>query len=191
LLYEICDPWMILFERSPVLDPQTRLPPRVKTPKADWFAPHRAAEAEPENDWLVTIYERHFVGVIYSAKEPPTIFGDVRAGGASFVAWWPPHHRAKRMGRVIDTFLRGPHPINLAFVDEWENPTKWGKDLKALGYRFETHNQDHDPLCTAAEASVRGPLFTTTINVTLAIRKALRRYLGIEPAEPLWESESK
>ena len=26
------------------------------------------------------------------------------------------------------------------------------------------------------------PFSTTTINVTLAIRKALRRYLGIEPA---------
>ena len=28
----------------------------------------------------------------------------------------------------------------------------------------------------------RSPLFKTTINLTLAIRKALRRYLGIEPA---------
>jgi hypothetical protein len=38
-----------------------------------------------------------------------------------------------------------------------------------------------DPLCIAAEAALRSPVFKTTINPTLAIRKALRRYLGIEP----------
>ena len=44
------------------------------------------------------------------------------------------------------------------------------------------HDGDDDPLSDAAEAAARSPLFTTTINVTLAVRKALRRYLGIEPA---------
>lgn len=185
LLYDICDPWMILFQRSPDLDPEARLPPRVKKPKADWFSPHRPAEAEPESDWSVTIYERRFVGVIYSAKEPPTIFGDLREGGANFVAWWPFRRRANRMGRVIEAFLHERAPATAAFVAEWENPTKWPKELKSLGYRFEKHNEDHDPLCIDAEASIRSPTYMTTVNVTLAIRKAMRRYLGIEPANPL------
>ena len=185
LLYDICDPWMILFQRSPDLDPEARLPPRVKRPKADWFSPDRPAEAEPESDWLVTIYERRFVGFIYGAKELPTIFGDLREGDASFVAWWPLRRRANRMGRVIDAFLQERARATAAFVEEWENPTKWPKELKSLGYRFEKHNEDHDPLCISAEASIRSPTYTTTVNVTLAIRKALRRYLGIEPAEPL------
>ena len=183
-LYEICDPCAILLQRSADLNPGTGLPPRVKKPKADWFNPDAPAKADPKSDWLVTIYDGRFVGVIYGAKHPPTIFGDLRQDGASFVAWWPYRQRAHRLGRVIDAFLRQGPPAtsNLAFVTEWENPTKWANELKSLGYRFEKHNEDHDALCIAAEASIRSPLFTTTINVTLAIRKALRRYLGIEPA---------
>jgi hypothetical protein len=184
-LYEICDPWMFLFQRSPDLDPQARLPPRVKRPKADWFNPNGSAEADPKSDWLVKIYDGRFVGVIYGAKHPPTIFGDLRQDGASFVAWWPYRRRGYGLGRVMDAFLRQGPPMssNLVFVTEWENPTKWANELKSLGYRFEKHNEDHDPLCIAAEASIRSPVFTATINVTLAIRKALRRYLGIESAE--------
>jgi hypothetical protein len=182
LLYGICDPWTILFQRSADLELKTGLPRPVKRPKADGFA-----EADPKSDWLLKIYERRFVGVIYSAKQPPTIFGDLREGGASFVAWWPFRQRASRLGRVMEAFLQGPPPANLTFVAEWENPTKWPKELKSLGYRFEKHNDHHDPLCIAAEASTRSPLFTTTINVTLAIRRALRRYLGIEPTAPSLE----
>jgi hypothetical protein len=89
------------------------------------------------------------------------------------------------MGHVIESFLQERAPATAAFVAEWENPTKWPKELKSLGYRFEKHNEDHDPLCINAEASIRSPTYTTTVNVTLVIRKALRRCLGIEPAEPL------
>ncbi len=185
LLYEICDPWMILFQRSPDLDPEARLPPPVKKPKADWFSPDKFAEADPKSDWLLKIYERRFVGVIYSAKQPPTIFGDLREGGASFVAWWPFRRRTNGMGRVIEAFLQELPPTTVDAIAARENPTKWPKELKSLGYRFEKHKEDHDPLCIDAEASIRSPTYMTTVNVTLAIRKALRRYLGIEPAEPL------
>ena len=87
---------------------------------------------------MLTIYERRFVGVIYGARHAPTIFGDLRQDGASFVAWWPYRQRAYRLGRVIDAFLRQGPPITstLAFVTEWENPTKWAKELKSLGYRL-------------------------------------------------------
>jgi len=185
MLYEICDPWMILFQRSPDLDPQARLPKRVEKPRANWFAPQRPAEADPESDWFVGVYERRFVGVTYSANQKPTIFGDLREDGASFVAWWPFRRRDSELGRVIEAFLSERPSTLVAFVTEWENPTKWPKELKSFGYRFEKHNEDHDPLCIDAEASVRSSTHMTTVNATLAIRKTLRRYLGIEPAKPL------
>jgi hypothetical protein len=50
--------------------------------------------------------------------------------------------------------------------------------------RQRYHGTDGDPLGIAAEATARGPVFKTTVNVTLAVRKASRRYLGIEPIVP-------
>jgi hypothetical protein len=98
---------------------------------------------------------------------------------------------APRMGRVVEKFLGERSPRFLKAVSDWEDPTRWSKTLKNLGYRFEKHNEERDPLCLAAEASIRSPLLTTSVNVTLAIRKALRRYLNIEtPASPSI-SESK
>ena len=67
-------------------------------------------------------------------------------------------------------------------------PTDWNREF--LNYRYENHEAEDDPLRVTAEATARSPLFKSTINVTLAIRKALRRYLGIEPAVSGYEVES-
>jgi hypothetical protein len=190
VLYEICDPAAILLQRAAELDPQTGLPPRLPKPRADWFDPERPAKAEPESDWWVQIFEGRFVGAVHDAKEPPTIFGDLRQDGANFVAWVPVRRRGQRLGRVIDEFVQVLPPTFLDFVADWENPTQWAKELKPLGFTYENHNTDDDPLCRAAEASTGSPLFTTTINITLAIRQALRRYLGIEPVAPRAEPGS-
>jgi hypothetical protein len=66
----------------------------------------------------------------------------------------------------------------------WLNPYSWSDRLDPgfLDYRHEDHSADDDPVYIAAEASVRSSVFKISVNVTLAIRKALRRYLGIEPA---------
>ena len=73
-------------------------------------------------------------------------------------------------------------------IADREDPSKWTKEsikqLHRLGYQFEHHKAKNDPLSIAAAAAVRSPVLKTTINLTLAIRKALRRYLGIEPALP-------
>ena len=68
-------------------------------------------------------------------------------------------------------------------VAAWEDPARWSRELNLLGYSYEEHASEDDPLRAAAEAVVSSPLFKATINVSLAIRKALRRYLGIEPVE--------
>jgi hypothetical protein len=150
--------------------------------------PIKPAKAEAEVDWLIEIVDRRFVGVRYDVgKDAVTIFGDLREQATRFVAWLPFPRRDQFAGDAIERMaqeLRGNRLIK--FVAEWEDPSKWPKksikELHRFGYQFEHHEGTADPLCMAAEAAVRSPVFKTTINPTLAIRKALRRYLGIEPA---------
>jgi hypothetical protein len=190
ILYEICDPCRILLERSADVDPLTGLPPRVERPRVSWFDPDKPAVFDPNADWLVEIYEARFVGVKYSVKGAPTIFGDLREAGTSFVAWFPNDARAQFSGGIIAELAQERLPTGARLIDAvvaWEDPGPWTNELRLLGYKFEQHDTDRDPLHQAAEATARSPVFKTTINVSLAIRKALRRYLGIEPAMSSYE----
>jgi len=182
LLYEVCDPSAVLLRRSAVVDPKTGLPPRVECPKLDWFDLDRPAQAEPD-DWLVEIYDGRFVGVLYGAKDQPTFFGDLREQGARFVAWFPFRHPALQLDRVIE-FAQELNPGAVEATRSWEDPTQWIKELQVLAYHYEQHSDDADPLQIAAEASIRNALFKTTVNISLAVRKSLRCYLGIEPSAP-------
>jgi hypothetical protein len=182
LLFSICDPCTILLPRSANVEPEPGLPPQIEQPKADWFDPDKPAKANSETDWLIEIYERRFVGFIYSAKEEPWIFGDLRNEGTSFVAWFPFRRRGQFMGSAIAELTKELLPNRFVdFVAQWEDPQQVTKELGLLDYKYERHDADHDPLCLTAEATARSPLFKTTVNVTLTITKALRRYLGIEP----------
>jgi len=183
LLYAIWDPSTILLQVWRDVDPDTRLPPRIEQPKADWFDPDKPAKADPENDWLIEIYEGRFVGIIYSAEHEPSIYGDLRNEGTRFVSWFP-FHRQTQVSRATEEIAQRLLPNKTGdFVPKWEDPVTWSDRLDPdfLDYKYEDHDSDDDPLVIAAEAIARGPLFKTTVNVTLAIRKALRRYLGIEP----------
>src|SRR5665811_48475 len=96
LLFAIWDPCTILLQAGADVDPDTGLPPRVEQPKADWFDPDKPAEADPEDDWLIEIYEGRFVGIIYSAEhDEPSICGDLRNEGTRFVAWFPFHRQTQ------------------------------------------------------------------------------------------------
>ena len=190
VLYEICDPGRILLQSSADLDIQTGLPPRIERPKVDWFDPDKPADADPEKDWLVEFYEARFVGVKYGSQGDPTIFGDLRETGTSFVAWFPNDARTQFTGSIIAELAQERLPTGARLIDAvvaWEDPRPWTNELRLLGYKFEQHDTDRDPLHQAAEATARSPVFKTTINVSLAIRKALRRYLGIEPAMSSYE----
>jgi hypothetical protein len=190
LLYSVCDPCTILFERSADADATTGLPPRVQQPIVDWFDPGKSATANPATDWLIEIYNGRYVSVIYgcNAKNGPAIFGDLRQEGARFVAWLPYPRRGPFRGGAIAEIAHKLFPERFVdFVAEWEDPIKWPKELKALNYEFENHDSGSDPLCVAAQAALCSPLFRTTVNITLALRKALRRYLGIEPTAPVSE----
>jgi hypothetical protein len=190
LLFEVCDPITILFHDSAEIDPQTGLPPRIERPTVDWFDPLRPAKAEAEVDWLIEIFDGRFVGVRYDAGEDVVaIFGDLREQATQFAAWLPFPRRDQFAGGAIERIvqeLRGNGLIN--FVAAHEDPASWPKksikELHRFGYQFEQHEGKTDPLCIAAEAAVRSPVFKTAINPTLAIRKALRRFLDIEPALP-------
>jgi hypothetical protein len=187
LLFTVCDPVTILLERSADVTPNTPFP-RVDRPPVDWFDPKKPAKAEAA-DWTIGIHEGRFVAAIYGATNNRVIFGDLRNQGARFVAWYPSHDRAKITGTTIEELARAalPHHRFVDFVAEFEDPIKLTRLLDELGYKFEKREAD-DPLRMVAEDTVRSPLFTTTINLSLAIRKALRRYLGMEPAEPISET---
>ena len=185
LLYTVCDPLTILFQRRADGDTRTELRPRVQRPIVDWFDPDKPTTANPETDWLIEIYDGRYVAAIYNPvlKDEPTIFGDLRQDGARFVAWVPFARRNQITGGALGEMARellGPRFID--FVAEWSDPTKYRKELKSINYEYVKHDSDTDPLCIEAEVMARSPLFKTTINVTLALLRALRRYLSIEPA---------
>jgi hypothetical protein len=187
ILYEICDPCRILLENSTDVDPLTGLPPRVQRPRVSWFDPDKPAVFDPNADWLVEIYEFRFVAIKYSVNGAPTIFGDLREAGTSFIGWFPNDARAQFNGGIIAELAEERLPSGARLIDAvvaWENPRPWSKDLRLLGYKTEQHDKNDDRLRLAAEATARSPVLTTTINISLAIRKTLRRYLGIEPAGP-------
>jgi hypothetical protein len=190
LLYEVCDPIAILLQHSAQIDPKSGSASRLERPMADWFDPILPAKAEAEVDWLIEIFDGRFVGVRYDGgKDAITFFGDLREQATRFTAWLPYPRRDQFAGGAIERMaqqLRGDGLIR--FVAQWEDhskwPKKWIKELDRFGYQLEHHESKIDPLCMAAEAALRSPIFKTTINPTLGIRKALRRYLGIEPVLP-------
>jgi len=179
-LFEICDPRTILLQVSEDGDAVNGIPARVKQPALDWFDLDKPAKADPNTDWLVEIYDGRFVAAIYRAEDEPLIFGDLREEGTKFVAWFPLHRRPQFSGATEEIVKELLPDRFVDFVAQWENPLKWSRELDLIDYKVEKH-PDSDPLRIAAEAAVRSPVFKTSINISLALRKALRRYLRIDP----------
>jgi DNA-binding transcriptional MerR regulator len=153
-------------------DPINALPPRLEMPRFDWFDPDKPATADPENDWLLEVYDGRFVAQVFQRRRGTSIYGDLRKAGTEFVSWWP------FQAQLNDIFSN-----NGDAAPKWEGKRLLADriDPKFLDYRYENHVSDDDPLKRMAYAAAQRPIVTTTINVTLAIRLALRRYLGIEP----------
>ena len=184
-LFEICDPGNVSLRGATVSDTHRVLPLRLRKANANWFNPARPASVDPKTDWLVQIHDRRFVSVVYRPAEKPVVFGDLREEGTKFVAWVPHYAKSHFVRSVVAQLAMEWAPAGDRYPDvvsEWEEPTKWTKELRSLGYEYEKHPAD-DPLRRAAEATVRNPLSTTTVNVSFAIRRAIRRYLGIERIE--------
>jgi hypothetical protein len=183
VLYEIVDPIRALRRSAGGTDAQSGLPPPVDQPRMHWFDANELAQPDPHADWLVDIYDGSFVGVRYQVQDDPVIFGNLREERASFVAWLPLHPRAQFERSAVAQLAQERLPIPNRFADfvaDWEDPKKWSKELKQLGYEF-AELPATDPLRASANLSIQSPVIVTTINVSLAIRKALRRYLGLEP----------
>jgi len=186
LLYTVCDPLVILFQRSAENEPKTGLPPRIERPVVNWFDPRKPATADTATDWGIEIFENHFVGIRYDGSIDATIFGDLRQQATRFVAWLPFPRRDQFAGGVVERIAQTLVADGLVnWVAEYEDPSRWSKktikDLRRWGYQLEHHGQPADSLRGAAAAVIRSPVFKTTINISLAIRIALRRYLGMEP----------
>jgi hypothetical protein len=180
VLYVVCDPLTVLFEHTTSNDPATGLPPLRSHPLRDWFEPDCPAKREVA-DWLVEVFDARFVACIYgSAKTPvPVIFGDLRDDQTAFVAWHPLPERAQVIQRLVDEYPEWRNFMD--FVTGWENPEHFSSELKELGYRWETL-RPKARLRLVANKVAHGFISKTTINISLALRKALRRYLALEPA---------
>ena len=114
----------------------------------------------------------------YTTGGKSIIFGDLRDRGASFVGWYPCDAREEFLRSEIAKLSKERVPEGVAqadFVEAWEDPTPWSKDLARHGYRYERHDSNHDPLRLAAEAMAHDPLYKSTINVSL------RRQEGFTP----------
>jgi hypothetical protein len=189
-LYEICDPGRGMGTSG------TRtglgVPPRLRRARAEWFDPSTPAQVRSNDDWWIKVYDRRFVGITYCRNDQPIIFGDLRDGCARFVAWLPHHNKTQFLRSRIAKLAIAWAPSAERLPDvvaEWEKPIKFTRELRSLGYEFENHPAN-DALRTAAEATVCNPLSITTINISLAIRRAIRRYLSIEQIEPASKSDN-
>lgn len=98
----------------------------------------------------------------------------------SFVPSWPLRQRPQFSTATEEILKKLPYHRFVDFIAEWENPIKFSKELKLLGYKYEKHDANGDPLIVAGEAAVRSPVSKVTVNISLAIRKALRLYLGLD-----------
>src|SRR6516225_9703715 len=64
-LYERYDPINVLCDTRLSADPNSVLPPRLETPRFDWFDPDTPATADPENDQLLEICDGRFVALAF------------------------------------------------------------------------------------------------------------------------------
>lgn len=170
VLYELYDPIYVLCDTTASVD-RNELPPRLAAPKFDWFDADKPASGDPQNDWLLEIYDGRFVAVVFQHLSRVLIYGDLRIAGAAFVSWWP------FQAQIDPEFWSGAD-----VRPRWEGRRLADRiNPKFLDYKYERHDARKDPLMVKALAAARRPIFKTTINMTLAIQLALRRYLGLDP----------
>jgi hypothetical protein len=180
-LYDVIDPSVILLDGSSAFGADG-LPPSLPRPRTDWFERNRPLRSDADGDWWIEIHEYRFVAVKYGGKRSAIVFGDLRDAGTRFVAWIPSHRMDGFVGCGIERLAAELRPNAAQAYAAWEDPTRWSRELKALGYSHEERDK-HDALRAVAAAVIESPLFIMRVNVSLAIRKALRRYLGIDAAE--------
>jgi len=174
-LYRICDPINVLFDTSVNADQGRGLPPRLEAPRFDWFDAKKPAGSDPKWDWLLGIFDRRFVALVSQEAHLRLVFGDLRDDGADFVSWWP---FCAQLGQAFWTEGDGG--------SKWAGRRQWAEriDPKFRAYRYECHDREDDPLVHMGYAAAWRPIVETSINMSLVIRLALRRYLGLDRLLP-------
>ena len=139
VLFEICDPGNASPKGATDANTRRALPLRFRNPNARWFNPNQPAKAAAKTDWLVQIYDRRFVGVIYRVGEKPAVFGDLREEATRFVAWVPHDAKSHFVRSAVAQLAMEWAPAGERLPDvasEWEEPTKWFKELRSLWIRI-------------------------------------------------------
>ena len=137
-LFEICDPGNVSVRGAIVSDTHRVLPLRLRKANANWFNPARPASVDPKTDWLVQIHDRRFVSVVCRPAEKPVVFGDLREEGTKFVAWVPHYAKSQFVRSVVAQLGMKWAPAGDRYpnvVSEWEEPTKWTKELRSSQLR--------------------------------------------------------
>jgi hypothetical protein len=106
------------------------------------------------------------VVLVFEGRRGLLFYGDLRKAGTEFVPWRPRLCPDADVGRT------------------WKAQRLWAEciDRGVIKYGKERHDDDNEPLILLARTATQRPVFKTSINIGLALRLALRRYLGIEPA---------
>ena len=180
-IYRDCDPIPILFDPKRNADLKTQVPRRRKDPRVDWFDPNRPSKADPEYDCLIDIFDARFVGFRWR-NHNPWIYGELRDDGRQFVSWYPFHRQNFVHEQIFydDTAFKEFYETSLPKWD-FRAETADKIDLNFLDYSFENHSADDDSLRIAAQTVMQNPVVKTSINISLAVRTVLRRYLGMDP----------
>lgn len=165
LLYRTHDPISALCETAgPGQDRD--YPPRAV--RAKWFKPDEPAAVDAEYDWLLEIFDRRFVALVAQGKRVRMVYGDLRNDGTKFVSWGSIHalsvSAATGDGRKPGT----------------QGSTSDQVDARSVELGSEEREDPDEALVLEASAAKWRPISTMSINASLAIRLAVRRYLDIE-----------
>jgi hypothetical protein len=183
--FDEIDPLLVQFVASGGIDPLTKFYQPLAEPRADWFDPTKAARAEPDNDWLIEIADGRFVAVRHGVAGEPAIFGDLRNDGSDFVHWFTldAYWETRDPGEPGEAEMGAPWHQRIA--DWTKQVSAEGKTDALKDHRFEDHSGDSDPLARAARNSFCNPVSKISVNLSLAVKKALRRYLKIDESQDL------
>lgn len=184
LFFTVFDPLVSLFKTWQPRDPDTGLWPSVDQVKYHGYDKGKQPQAT-KFDQTIAIYDGRFVGLVSGPKHM-FVYGELKEKGTRFVSWYP-FHADFTITAATDEIKEKLLPYEVGTpVPKWESPSPTSNRLDPdfLNYEFEEHDEESDPLRQLAEFTARNPVFVSRINVTLAMVRAIRRYLHLDDADP-------
>lgn len=158
-LFELIDP-IGDFEGANPYDPATKFPLEMRD-----FAPEKPPVAELEWDWSIEVLNGRYVAV--QAKDGPDVFGELSPDKTAFY-WWS-HCTTGVSGISPDTDkVHSKHEYDRSMSDEM------------MTFSFIDVSSDNEK---RAQFAAKNPVTKISVNVSLALKKALRKLIHIDQPE--------